>query len=331
MHIADTGTYALIPPPVTLKLLQDFDSVRLRDNLLLIGKERNQYSASANAHLETVRKLILKSFSSGGMSSHTQSFSVQNYQGMNIIGELYAKNRSTRGTLIIGAHYDTVEGSAGVDDNATGVATLIELARILSHYDFKYNIRFVAFDLEEAVRNINGHGGTEGSKAFVEHGGILNTDSIIGFINLDMLGYYTSQKNSQQFPQGLKTVFPDLYKKVEKNEFRGDFLLSFSNDRSRSLARTVEESAHTYIPELSVINIPVPGNGEGMDDFRRSDHVHFWDNGYSAISLGDGAYSRNPHYHSPEDKFQDINEHFLGMVTKLLLLTVATQCEINIL
>jgi Zn-dependent M28 family amino/carboxypeptidase len=311
------------------QLLRGFDSTRLRKNLQQIGKERNLYNDSSQIQLENVRNLITASFNQGRLSTYRQRFQVQNIKGQNIIGQLASKDPKEKGTLIIGAHYDTVEGSAGVDDNATGVATLIEIAHILSGYDFKYNIRFVAFDLEESINGIKNHGGIEGSKAFVKQGGIRSTDSIIGFINLDMLGYYSKQKNSQQFPLELKPFFPALYDKVEKNDFRGDFLLTISNATSADLYNTLQAVGNQYLPELSIINVMVTGNGEEMPDFRRSDHANFWDNGYHAISLGDGAFSRNPHYHSPLDKFEDINEHFLGLVTKLLLLTAARQSGMN--
>lgn len=314
--------------PSLQKLLNDFDSARLVRNMMLIGKERNVYSKASMAQLQTVRQAISESFGKAGLTSRAQSFQVSNISGENIIGELRSTTPGAK-TLVIGAHYDAVEGSPGMDDNATGVAALMEVATILSKYDFGYNIKFVAFDLEEVLKDVPDAQGLEGSAAFVNKGGIEKDENIVGFINLDMLGYYSKEDNSQFFPEVLKGVFPEIYDRVEKDKFRGNFLLVISNVASAPMFNTLQSVGSQYLPLLNIINVAVPGNGEYMPDFRRSDHANFWDKGYSAISLGDGAFSRNPHYHTPDDTFKDINLSFFGSVTRLLLLTAAAQSDIK--
>jgi hypothetical protein len=312
--------------PSLQRLLGDFDSVRLLRNLLMVGKERNIYSKASQAQLEAVRLAISENFTRAGITPRKQSFQVSNVNGENIIGELRSSRPGAK-TLVIGAHYDAVKGSPGFDDNATGVAALMEIATILSKYDFGYHIKFVAFDLEETLENVPGAKGVEGSAAFVNKGGIDKEEKIAGFINLDMLGYYSQESNSQFFPEELKAVFPDIYDRIEKDKFRGNFLLVISNVASAALYNTLKAVGSQYLPSLNIVNVAVPGNGEYMPDFRRSDHANFWDKGYSAISLGDGAFSRNPHYHTPEDTFKDINPGFFSSVTRLLLLTVAAHSD----
>jgi hypothetical protein len=305
------------------KLLHDYDSARQVRNLQWLGKERNMYSTASKKQLDDVRRMIRQTFGKAGLSVHSQQFEVGGFKGENIIGELRSKKQGAK-TLVVGAHYDTVEGSPGVDDNGTGVAALLEVATILSKYKFDCNIKFVALDLEEVINSLP-NSGEQGSAALVNSG--LAKDDISGFINLDMIGYSTDVNNSQHFPQELAGIFPDLYTRVQKDSFRGDFLLVISNDASAAMAGTLQSVGTKFIPSLNIIVIPVPGKGEDMPDFRRSDHARFWDKGYQAISLGDGAFSRNPHYHSGQDQFPDINLGFMASVTRLLLLTIAQQGE----
>lgn len=314
--------------PSLQKLLADFDSVRLLKNLVVVGRERNIYSKASQAQLELVRQAISENFAKAGITPAKQGFQVSNVKGENIIGELRSSRPGAK-TLVVGAHYDAVKGSPGLDDNATGVAALMEIATILSKYNFGYNIKFVAFDLEETLENVPDARGIEGSAAFVNKGGIAREENIAGFINLDMLGYYSQESNSQFFPEELKAVFPEIYDRIEKDKFRGNFLLVISNVASAALYNTLQSVGKQYLPSLNIVNVAVPGNGEYMPDFRRSDHANFWDKGYSAISLGDGAFSRNPHYHTPEDTFKDINPGFFSSVTRLLLLTVAAHSDIQ--
>jgi hypothetical protein len=313
--------------PDLKRLLLDFDSTRLVKTLIAVGKERNHYSEASRKQLTQVRSMIRKSFTNAGMHLSTQYFRVKNIKGENIIGTIRSKKPGAK-TLVIGAHYDTVEDSPGLDDNGTGISALMEMATILSKYSFDYNIKFVAFDLEEAINSIPDAEGIEGSAAFVRDS-LEKPSQVIGCINLDMIGYSTEIDSTQQFPAELKDVFPELYNRVEQNKFRGNFLLVISNEASASMSQTLQSVNSEFVPQLISLIVPVPGKGEMMPDFRRSDHANFWDKGYPAISLGDGAFSRNPHYHSSEDQFDDINLFFFSSVTKLLLLTIAKEGRLN--
>jgi len=309
-------------PPDPRRLLRDYDSARQVQTLIQIGRERNMYSDAARKQLDAVRRLIRKRFNQAGLAVRTQTFQVQGHSGENIIGELRSKKPGAR-TLVVGAHYDTVNESPGVDDNGTGISALLEVAAVLSRYELDCNVDFVAFDLEEQIKDVP-QSGIAGSAAFVTMAPVPPAD-LLGCINLDMIGYSTNVSNSQAFPPELKGVYPELYDRVEKDEFRGNFLLVISNEASAPLSRTLAAMNTRFVPQLRVIDVPVPGKGEDLPDFRRSDHANFWDHGFQAISLGDGAFSRNPHYHTSQDDFTDINLGFLASVTRLLLLTIAQE------
>ena len=185
--------------------------------------------------------------------------------------------------VLAGAHYDTVEGSPGADDNASGVAGLIEIARLLRGARPQRTLKLVAFVNEEAPFF---YFGEMGSKVYARAARARGDDIRI-MLSLEMLGCYRDAPGSQAYPPFLKWFYPG----------RGNFIAFVSNLRSRrALAEfTRAFRAHSDFPaERLAAPALVPG-------LSWSDHLSFWRAGYPALMVTDTAFYRYAHYHQPTD------------------------------
>ena len=186
--------------------------------------------------------------------------------------------------LVVGAHYDTVPGSPGANDNGTGVAALIELASmVVAQPGGGGHLRLVAFVNEEPPWFQTSQMGSAQYAARARARG----DQIVGMLSLDTIGYYSEARGSQHYPAPLDRLFPDT----------GYFLAAVSNLRSVPLLRRFTRAFKSASP-MPLISSPAPENIPGVG---WSDHWSFWRYGYRAIMLTDTAPFRYPHYHQPTD------------------------------
>ena len=227
-----------------------------------------------------------------------QEFEFQRKTYRNWSLDLPARSPTTRPPILIGAHYDAVLGSPGADDNATGVAALLEIARSIALHPARHPVRFVAFDLEEL--------GYVGSQHYVAE--LLRQKQALRLmLSLEMLGYCDRAAQSQTYPAGLQRFYPD----------RGDFIALVGTIKTIPdlirLSRTLRKTGQPC--EW----LPAGKRGMIVPDTRRSDHVPFWDAGYQAILVTDTANLRNPHYHTPGDRLETIDLDFLTMVCQGLI------------
>ncbi|MEG3954902.1 M28 family peptidase [Microcoleus sp. herbarium2] len=200
--------------------------------------------------------------------------------------------------IVIGAHYDTVPGSPGADDNATGVAVLLELARDIASRPLKYPVQLVAFDMEEY-----GYLGSSHHAAKYKQ----QQKSIRLMISLEMLGYCNHNPNSQTYPAGLKYFYPNS----------GNFIALIGT--LRTVPDLINLSGKIRKSGQPCEWLPVPNRGLIVPDTRRSDHVPFWDNGYPAIMVTDTANMRNPHDHRASDRIETLDWDFLAGVCQGLV------------
>ncbi|MFC3283738.1 M20/M25/M40 family metallo-hydrolase [Litchfieldella rifensis] len=207
-------------------------------------------------------------------------------------------------SLVIGAHYDTIRGTPGADDNASGVAVLLELSRLLRVANFNRTIRLVAFANEEAP-----FFGSEamGSLSYARQAR-ANGDNIVGMISLEMLGYYTDAPDSQRHPPLLGYFYPHT----------GNFVAFVGNTASRQLVRQAIGTFREYAA-LPSEGLAAP---ELIGDIRRSDHWAFWRMGYPAMMLTDTANFRNPNYHGPHDTYETLDYDTMARLTAALARTV---------
>ncbi len=235
---------------------------------------------------------------------------------INIIGNKWGIKNPAE-IYIADAHYDSFGKSPGADDNASGVAAVLEIARILSAYTSEKSFRIIAFDLEEQ--------GLIGSSVYVSS--LKNTQDLVkGVINFEMIGYYSDIENSQDLPIGFDLLFPEAYNEVIKNKRRGDFITNVANTISSFLKTSFYTHAKTYVPDLKVISLEVPGNGSIAPDLTRSDHASFWRENIPALMITDGANFRNKNYHTIRDSAHYLNFDFMASVVKASMATLLTEC-----
>lgn len=213
------------------------------------------------------------------------------------------QRRGSSAPLLIGAHYDTVTGSPGADDNASALVVLLEAASRLKRMKLIRPVWLVAFCLEEE--------GLLGSRAFVSR---LKQSGrqLVGAIILECVGYANEEPDSQRVPPGVPVAIPTV----------GNFLGIIGNDASRSLVEAVVRGAKRAVPDLKTLALSVAGEGLTLPDVRRSDHAAFWDESYPAVMLTDTANFRNPHYHQPTDTIETLNLEFLERVVEAVVASI---------
>lgn len=206
--------------------------------------------------------------------------------------------------LVVGAHYDTTRDSPGADDNASGVAVLIELAALLQDIGLDRSLHLVAFVNEEMpFFGSNSMGSLLYARRATAEG-----QNIVGMISLEMLGYFSNEPDSQAYPFPLKHFYPD----------RGDFLAFVGNLESRRLLHRAIGAfrQHAEVPSEGLVAPPLLG------DIRRSDHWAFWESGYSAMMLTDTANFRNPYYHGPDDTHDRLDYATMARLTESLAVSL---------
>lgn len=279
---------------------------RLHSHLIQIVRDRNPYLASAGHFY--VQQYIREQFAQWG-TVEIDDFAVRGRIHHNLILDLpplsppLAKGRKQEKKqdnlpIVIGAHYDTVPGTPGADDNATGVAVLLELAAELAARPLKYPVQLVAFDMEEY-----GYFGSKHYAAKLKE----QKQQIRLMISLEMLGYYNNNPNSQSYPAGLKYFYPNC----------GNFIALIGN--LRTVPDMINLSGKIRKSGQPCEWLPVPNRGLVVPDTRRSDHVPFWDNDYPAIMVTDTANMRNPHYHQGSDRIETLDLDFLTGVCRGLI------------
>jgi len=306
--------------PVDIQqMVNRIDSVQLRNTLSFM--EGIRHYQTGTMHLEEVKDFIEAGFRQRGLLTYRQNFNHNNYPAANIIS-WHPGVKNERIVYIIDAHFDTVNNSPGADDNASGVAGVLEAARILSQYAFEHTIKFIAFDFEESSPTL----GLTGSLQYVAEG-IKSHEQLEGVFNLEMIGYYSEQPYSQDVPSGFNIVFPAQYQMVASDSFRGNFVVNVAVYPSDGLRQTFDNAAAQYVPALKVISFSIPDTLNPLlptANFWRSDHASFWLSDYKAIMLTDGADFRNHNYHTPNDTMGALNFTFMSNIVKATIASVAS-------
>lgn len=206
--------------------------------------------------------------------------------------------------VIVGAHYDSVSGSPGANDNGSGVAALLELARRFAARDTGRTVRFVAFVNEEPPFFRTGDMGSRHYARAARAG----SEDIRAMLALETIGYYDDAPGSQHYPPLFSLFFPD----------RGNFLGLVSNFGSRALLKRAV-AAFRAASDFPIEHVATFGWVPGVD---WSDHASFWDEGYPAIMITDTALYRYPYYHSGRDTPDKLDYARLARVTEGLVAVI---------
>ncbi len=225
-----------------------------------------------------------------GLKPETQTFET----GVNVVAERPGSDPGL-GAILVVAHYDTVPGSPGADDNASSLAAALEIARLLGPRSTPRSLKFAFFDQEEV--------GLRGSLAYTAEA--TNVKNLGGVVNLEMLGYACTTPGCQQFPDGLP---------IKPPSDRGDFLGVVGDQEHLPLLAAFQTPGAEGLPPI--VTLPVPLKGLLTPDLLRSDHAPFWAQNIGAVMVGDTANFRNPHYHQPSDTPDTLDRAFLSGSTQ---------------
>lgn len=278
-----TYTGPLAPLPPASQQLRD----RLSEHVRVLATEIGERNTSKPENLEQAADYIEQQFATFGYVARPEI--INDKGNRNIVVNLYGRQDRNR-IIVVGAHYDTTWSTPGADDNASGVAGLLEIARAMHDKQLPITIRFVAFVNEEypwyGTNNM-------GSLYHATHARESN-ENIVGMFSLEMLGYYSDERRSQYYPRVVRQFYPR----------RGNFIAFVSNLLSRPL----------LVDSISAFRAQVDFPSQGLaaprwlvPAIRRSDHASFWVNGYRAVMITDTANYRNYGYHNMADRHNTLD------------------------
>lgn len=269
----------------------------LEKHINVLAKEIGKRNFQNLVNLNKSKEYIISELKNIGLSAVELKFRTNNQDFYNIEAVIPGESDNV---LVIGAHYDSAYDSPGANDNASGVAALIEIAKFLVKNKPKYTVRIAAFTNEEPPFFFGKGMGSE------QYAGILKAQGIknLKMFSLETMGYYSNLPGSQKYPFPFNMVYPD----------QGNFIAFVSNLSSRELLHYSINSFREKgkFPSEGVASPEiVPGIGW-------SDHSSFWNNGYQAIMVTDTAPFRYPYYHTFQDTPDKIDSDKLSILTDSL-------------
>lgn len=274
---------------------------RLREHVDELAGKIGEHNVFHPEALHAAEAYITQQWEQQGYAVRKQTYVAQGIECANLEVTCPGNSRN-RDVILIGAHYDSVLGSPGANDNGSGVAALLELSRLFKDVALETSLRFVAFVNEEPPFFFwPSMGSMVYAKAAKQRG-----DPIRFMISLETIGYYREQQGSQTYPPLLKYFYPDT----------GNFIAFVSNLRSRNVMRDCVQafSSVTDFPMQSIATLSfVPG-------VSWSDHLAFWRHGYKALMITDTALYRYPYYHTAQDTPDKLDYEPFAEVTNGLFL-----------
>jgi hypothetical protein len=293
--VADTGS------PALMALV---DAAKWSADLAVIAKPR----PPGSAHWQAVQDLCAERLTSLGYTVTRPAFA----GGVNVIGVLAGTSLSKE-SIVLSAHYDHVGDCDGADDNASGVAGVLEAARVLATTPHARTIVAACWDKEED--------GLLGSSAWVADAKAKGELVTMAFV-FEMIGFRATEPGSQTLPAGFELLFPNEAKLLADQGNRGDFIAAIADESAGATVQALV--THGKAAGLPVQALVIPAalkNSDIIGDLRRSDHAPFWMADYPAIQLTDTANFRNPHYHcyGGPDVPADLDPEFAADVVRAVV------------
>jgi Zn-dependent M28 family amino/carboxypeptidase len=279
---------------ITLQVKGQTDTNTLKNHVSAILNTRDYRHFMNTPALNDVAEYIYIELNKSADSVYYQVFNINNQSYRNVVGVYHGASPET---IVIGAHYDVCGMQHGADDNASGVAGLLEIAREIKDAPLSNRIELVAYTLEEPPFFRTEHMGS------YIHAKSLNDSKqpVLGMISLEMIGYFSDTKRSQEYPLGIlkliygnKGNFITLVNKFGKGKFAAHFTRKF---KQTAKIRTKRFSGPKLLPGV---------------DF--SDHLNYWSFGFSALMITDTAFYRNKNYHMATDTIETLDFKRMGIV-----------------
>ena len=289
---------------------------RLKDHVVVLASGIGERAAYQRAAQTKARDYIAREFEKRGYAPKLLPYKTNRLslvrngeEFFNVEAVAGAGANPGKGILIVSAHYDTAPGTFGADDNASGVAVLLEIAGLLKEKPLGREVRFVAFGTEEPPAF-----GTQNMGSY-RYARQLREDHVAveGLINLEMLGYYNPKPGSQLYPPFLHLFFPD----------HANFIAVVANTSSRSFLKSVRQN-WTAVPDLPLVTAILPTVFSGVT---LSDQLNFWNEGFPGVMVSDTSFFRNPNYHESSDTPETLDYAKMAGVTLSLADVVTALAE----
>lgn len=264
-------------------MVECIEQERYVTDLTFIAAER----PPGDAHWQAVQDLCFDRFTQLGYEVELHQYGT----GINVIGTKRGLEVPDQ-AVVISAHYDHIPGCAGADDNATGVAGVLEVARVIAESDFQRTAIVACWDQEEL--------GLVGSRTWVQRANADRQDLVANF-NFEMIGYTDDAPGTQMIPAGFEALFPEGVAELEASGFAGNFITVVADELATEQAKIIERYADQI--GLPLVRLELSGelkNSPLLADLRRSDHAPFWELNYPAMMLTDTSNFRYAAYHCGE-------------------------------
>ena len=284
----------------------------LKNHVKILSQDIGSRSIKEPEKLEAAGLYIESALESAGLNVLRQEYEAEGALTANLVARTPGWTGDAP-VMVLGAHFDTVRGTPGADDNASAVAVLIETARMIAETapEKSGNLLFVAFSTEEPPCFSTD---CMGSRVFTER--MAGSEAQLrGALVLEMVGYFSDEPGSQVIPQGLELLgLPDT----------GNFIALAADQQSAELAEWVQvgiERSGSGLPSIKLVDTgELPELSRLM---RLSDNASFWDAGIPAIMITDTAFLRNPNYHEATDTADTLDFEPMAKLLKALVHALA--------
>jgi len=279
---------------------------RLKNHVAILTKDIGDRSVYRPKALKQAAEYIETTYRKAGLNCRREEYRYNSGLVANIVAEVPSP-AGNRPTFLVGAHYDSVVGTVGADDNASAIAVQLELAHQIGNLGkMRRKVRFVSFPLEEPPVYGTPYMGSRQYAAAARK----RKERIDGMICLEMVGYTCQEPGCQNYP------FPLMFLGYPET---GTFIAIVGNWSSRPLTNSLA-SAFKKNRDLPVIPVTIPLAGYLVPSVRLSDHASFWDKGYRAVMITDSAFYRNPNYHLPSDTMETLDFRFMAELVESLVM-----------
>lgn len=308
---------AVVSPHCEETIIMDIQETRnrLKEHLTMLTRTIGERSVRSSLNLQRTADYIYSYHQNNQIPVSLEPYNYHDMTVNNVVAEVkFSADPSVR--YIVGAHYDSVSGTVGADDNASAIAVQLETARLLNSQSAcsgsDLAVTFVSFALEEPPAY-----GTRymGSRVYAKKAR-ENNMQIDGMICLEMVGYTCRTPGCQSYP------FPLNFMGYPKE---GNFIGIVGNFGSRRFLKKLAQSC-SQNKDLSIISLSIPFNGWILPAVRLSDHASFWDQGFPAVMVTDTAFFRNPNYHLPSDTMETLDDTFMAQLVNSLVGFFHSQC-----
>lgn len=284
-------------PLVPLDEAEAHTAERLRRSVRVLAEEIGPRAATDGGGLARAEDYLRGELEALGYEVHRLPFEVYGREVANLEA-VHVGRQPEHPAIVVGAHYDSVTDVPGADDNASGAAVVVELARALARERLRRTVRFVLFTTEEPPYFQSKAMGSLVYARRLERDGI----AVAGMLSIESIGYYDEAEGSQQYPFPFDLVYPS----------RGDFVGFVGNLRSRRLVRRSVGVFRSTTPFPSQ-GVAATGRTPGIG---WSDHWAFWQIGVPAAMVTDTAPFRNPNYHRASDAWSTLDYERMARVTR---------------